>query len=144
LNSIAAPMKRLDLIALLLVSIAGARCGGEECDGAPVGFELVVTAPDMDQDVQTISVLLAIDEEKWTRSFELGDTFRDGETSLYVAIEPAPEVEFDAALLVEGYSGSGRMTARGSGRFLAQPDGCNRFRVELESVRRGVKGHDDD
>lgn len=113
--------------------IGAASCGDTDCDSAPAGFELVVWAPQpIDRDVQSIAVLLAIDEVRWQQSFDLADTFADGETSFYIAVEPAPEEMFSAALLVEGFSKNGRMTARGTGQFEATPDSCNRFRVPLE------------
>jgi hypothetical protein len=141
-------MKRLFLIALVQPALASAACSGVECEAAPAGFALVVAAPDLDIDVRSISVSLTIEDQSWRQSFELGDTLVDGETSFYVAVEPAPTVEFDAELLVEGYSETGRMTARGTGRFVATPDACNRFRVTLaragSAERRGGKHEDED
>ena len=107
-------------------------CGDFECETGPPGFELVVIAPKMDDSVQRIEVQLAIDDASWSRSFDLDGTLADGETSLFVAIDPPPENDFDARLLVEGFDRDGRMTARGSARFNATADACNRFRLTLE------------
>lgn len=116
-----------------LIALLGAGCGGEfDCETAQPGFELVVVAPRMEDSVQRIEVELAIDDASWRRSFDLGETLADGETSLFVAIDPPPENDFDAKLLVEGFDSEGRMTARGSARFDATADACNRFRLTLE------------
>jgi hypothetical protein len=124
-------MKPLYLIALLLIAGSAAACGGEACESEAAGFSLVVAAPGMDDIVHTIDVLLVIGDDRWTHSFDLAGTLADGETSLFVAVDPAPEAAFKAALLVEGYSDRGKMTARGSAQFQATPDACNRFRVTL-------------
>jgi hypothetical protein len=144
-------MKRLLIVALILGSLSNIRCGGEDCEVGPTGFALVVSAPNMADEVRSISVLLAIEDERWQQSFDLEETLADGETSLFVAVEPAPEGMFTAALLVEGYDARGRMTARGTGRFVAAPNACNRFRVTLarprtaiDASRGGDKGKDED
>jgi hypothetical protein len=124
----------LILAGAVLVNLA---CDPDDCLQRPTSFQLDLELED--EGPPTPAAMLRVDvvvgEERRRRFFEVGDALSDGYTSIGVELDPAPTVETDVEVTVVAYPTTSTTThTLGETRATLRldPNGCNRFRLELE------------
>lgn len=113
-------------------------CDPDNCADLPASFHLDIELEDKDE--PTRISLLRVDvihgADRVYRFFEVGDAFADDKTSIGVELDPAPTEEIDITVKVAAYITTSTATPP-AGETTAdnlelEPNGCNRYRVELE------------
>lgn len=120
--------------ALAACSLA---CDPDNCADLPTSFHLDVELDDKeDRDrVSLLRVEVLNGADRFRRFFEVGDAFSDGKTSIGVELDPAPTEEVDIAIAVAAYVTTSTATppaAEQTAQVELEPNGCNRYRVELD------------
>lgn len=113
-------------------SLAGlSACGGGDCEAQAPGFVLAVVTPTAPP-VRALTVTLGMEEARWSRTFEVtGGELDDGETSLFVELDPPPAGAFEADIQVLALEAKGKVAASGGAVFHGRADACNRFGLQL-------------
>lgn len=110
-------------------------CASDRCTSEPSSFQLDVSIEDLElaTRVDSLSVSLEILGRSYSKSFPVGTTLADGETSLSVELDPAPTEDFNMKVVVAALE-NGATRARGEQVFRGHPNGCNRFELVLASA----------
>ena len=122
---------------ILALAVAVGACDPDDCTRLPTSFQLDLELED--KGPRTPAALLRVDvdtgAERRRRYFEVGASVQDGFTSLGVELDPAPTEESSVTVTVAASPTTSTATAplgEVAERFELDPNGCNRFRLELE------------
>ena len=128
-------MRRLGLLLGLLVAVGNTACDPDNCADLPPSFHLDIHLENDETRPQLLQVDVEAGADRFRRFFEVGDAFSDAKTSIGVELDPVPAAEIELTVTVIAYSGTSSTTAeldRDSATFDLEPNGCNRYRVELD------------
>lgn len=130
-------MRAAIVTATLLVAAVNTACDPDNCADLPASFHLDIEIEDKDEPtrISLLRVDIESGEDHFRRYFEVGDAFSDGKTSIGVELEPAPVEETDIVLTVAGYITTSTATPPADEQTSTvelEPNGCNRYRFELE------------
>lgn len=131
-------MRPVLLIATVLcASAVNLACDPDNCADLPPSFHLDVEFEDREQALQisALRVDVTTPQDRFRRIFEVADTLSDTKTSLGVLLEPAPTEEIEITVNVAAYTTTstiGQAAAQSEDTFDLDPNGCNRYRFELE------------
>lgn len=117
----------------LCLGLALGGCGKDKCEGEPASFELAVSIADpvIAAAAQTLVVTVSVEQNTWRRRYPLGSNFTDQNTSLAVALDPAPSGAFQLTVRATLLDAQDRPLADGSTIRNASPNGCNQVQVNL-------------
>lgn len=123
--------------ALLLAAVGNLACDPDNCADLPASFHLDVELEDKGEAtrISLLRVDIEDDARRYYRYFEVGDAFSDGKTSIGVELDPAPTEETEITLTVAGWVTTSTATppaAEETATVELEPNGCNRYRFELE------------
>jgi len=118
-------------------SLVNLACDPDNCADLPPSFHLDVEFEDREQALQVSALRIDVTtpQHRFRRVFEVGDTLSDTKTSVGVLLEPAPTEEIEITVNVAAYTTTstiGQAAAQGEDSFELDPNGCNRYRFELE------------
>lgn len=121
--------------ALLALALGSAGCEPDDCHALPTSFQLDIELEDGDErDLVLLRVDLDLPTERRRRFFRIGDTFLDRETSLAVELDPPLTASTTIGVALAAWTSSSTATpprVESREEFDLGPDGCNRFRMEL-------------
>lgn len=115
-------------------AVALSGCGErDECENLPASLQLDVqlAEPSIGPRVVFLAMTLRADEARWRRRFPVDGELDDGRTSLAISVSPPPFEPFDLSLHVAALDVGTSTLAEGNVTAVAEPNGCNRFDVEL-------------
>ncbi|MCA9549357.1 MAG: hypothetical protein KC933_04930 [Myxococcales bacterium] len=129
-------MRRAPLL-VLAATLVNLACDPDDCEQRPASFQLDLEFEDKGppSPAVMIRVDVAYGTERRRRFFEVGEALQDNFTSLGVELDPAPTVETQVDVTVAAYpstSTTTRVLGEVSQTLEVDPNGCNRFRLELE------------
>lgn len=134
-------MMRLAVLALFAVSVLSFGCSSDKCKAEAPSVQIdVTTAALVAASTRSLRVELVVGSSGWRKSFDVGESFLDGQTSIAVVIEPAPAGSFTLEVAVSAIDGAGAMIGSGAANLSATPDGCNRLGVALGAIGPGPDG----
>jgi hypothetical protein len=127
----------LTTLVLMLSLVGAAGCDPDNCADLPPSFHLDVEF-EVGEDtrlVQSLRVDVQTPDQQFRRIFDVADTLGDNKTSVGVVLDPAPTDDIELTVVVAVYSGTstiGMSLAEATDTFKMDPNGCNRYRIELD------------
>lgn len=130
-------MRALPLLALAVFWAGNTACDPDNCADLPASFHLDVEFEDREEalDVAALRVDIETPTDRYRRIFQVQDNLSDSKTSIGVELDPAPTEEVRLTVTVAAYtttSTHGVPAAENTDSFELDPNGCNRYRFELE------------
>ncbi len=122
------------LFILGLIGAAG--CDPDNCADLKPSFHLDVEfEPGEDTRlIQSLRVDVQTPDNNFRRVFDIAETLSDNKTSVGVELSPAPTDSIELTVAVAVYAGTstlGMSLAEATDTFNMDPNGCNRYRIEL-------------
>ena len=122
------------LTALGALALAG--CEPDDCEALPSSFRLDVEVEGERASLPVRLLLIELDvpPDRYRQTFAVGDTLADHVTSVAIEIDPPLTETTEVGVRIVAYPGTSTASVplgEDTSEFDVNPDGCNRFRFEL-------------